>query len=517
MLETTSARLRNLSLPDYKIALVLSLLIALSLSSPLIFLGIELKGLGFSSLLTNCLRPLTLSLLVNTLELSVLVSASTLILGFFCAWLIEQTNIKFKNILGTLLVVPFAVPDFIISFSWYSLSPSVHGIFGALLVMTFALYPLMYFPIASALRSYNKDLEEVARSLGASKIAVFFKILVPQLKKAIFGGTMLVLLTVFSEYGAFEILGYQTFTTEIFTEFNNFDLKAAASLALVLVVLSLVALFINFGVESSSKPVSNLTGYRKNVDLGKWHPLAMVFILSVIAVSVGIPISTCIYWIFNQKATYVIGASLLSSLVHSFIYCFLSAFVATILALPVALYTERKKTAFSHIIFRTTYIMYGLPGIITALALTYFSLYYLKGFLFQSSEMVVIAYVILFYPLALVCVKSAVARTSKRFEEQALTLGKTKTQAFFRVTLPIIAPGLASSFALMFSACITELTATLLLKPIGVETLATNFWYYEQNLAFGQASEIALVIIALGLIPSFFFNRYFQGLSAKTT
>ena len=116
-----------------------------------------------------------------------------------------------------LLVVPLAIPDFVVSFGWSSLFIWVQGFRGAVLVMTLAVYPLVYLPVAASLRAADPGQEEVARSLGVGRIRTFVRITLGQARGAILGGCLLVALVLLAEYGAFEMLGYQTFTTEIFT------------------------------------------------------------------------------------------------------------------------------------------------------------------------------------------------------------------------------------------------------------------------------------------------------------
>ena len=118
------------------------------------------------------------------------------------------------------MVVPLAIPDFVVSFGWSSISTWVQGFRGAVLVMTLAVYPLVYLPVAASLRHADPGQEEVARSLGVGRAATFWRVTLRQARRAILGGCLLVALVLLAEYGAFEILGYQTFTTEIFTEFN---------------------------------------------------------------------------------------------------------------------------------------------------------------------------------------------------------------------------------------------------------------------------------------------------------
>ena len=85
----------------------------------------------------------------------------------------------------------------------------------------------------------------------------------------------------------------------------------------------------------------------------------------------------------------------------------------------------------------------------------------------------------------------------------------------WRVTLPLIGPGLAAAFCLVFLSAVTELTATLILIPTGVQTLATQFWAYQQNLAYGQAAPFALAIIVIAALPSYVLGRFFDRLPSQ--
>jgi iron(III) transport system permease protein len=128
----------------------------------------------------------------------------------------------------------------------------------------------------------------------------------------------------------------------------------------------------------------------------------------------------------------------------------------------------------------------------------------------------VLAYAILFFPLALIGVRASVAQAPVSLEEIAASLGTRRASVMWRVTLPLVAPGLAAAFCLVFLSTVTELTATLLLIPTGAQTLATQFWAYEQNLAYGQAAPFALLIIAIAAVPSYVLGRFFDRLPSRT-
>jgi iron(III) transport system permease protein len=124
--------------------------------------------------------------------------------------------------------------------------------------------------------------------------------------------------------------------------------------------------------------------------------------------------------------------------------------------------------------------------------------------------MLVVAYAIMFFPLALVGVRTSVAQAPAGLEDVARSLGQRRLAVFWRVTRPLVTPGLTAAFCLVFLSSVTELTATLILVPTGVQTLATQFWSFQQNLAYGQAAPFALLMIAIAAVPSYVLGRFFD-------
>ena len=160
------------------------------------------------------------------------------VVGTLAAWFVERTDVPCRRLLAILVVIPLGIPDFVVSFGWKAIFPSIAGFWAAVLVMTLAVYPLVFLPVAASLRSADPAQEEVARSLGLGRVRTFWTVTVGQARLAIFGGAILVGLVVLAEFGAFEILGYQTLTTEIYNEFQvGFNQPAACALSLILVLL----------------------------------------------------------------------------------------------------------------------------------------------------------------------------------------------------------------------------------------------------------------------------------------
>jgi len=491
--------------------------VAALLALPLVFLLIEARGAGAGAVRHLIFRPLTGELLWNTIRLTVVVTAACAVLGTAAAWFVERTDLPGRRVWAVLVVVPLAIPDFVVSFGWNSLWTWMHGFRGAVIVMTLAVYPLVYLPVAASLRGADPGQEEVARSLGTGRCRTFVRITLGQAKGAIAGGCLLVALVMLAEYGAFEILGYQTFTTEIFTEFNSYSFATSCALSLVLVGLSLVVLAGEGAVRrgdarvTRSGPMAQRKVPPQRLGQARWPALLGFAVLT--GAALGVPIASAVYWMVDGLPPTLSGGanvSMLNAAGHTALYGAAAAALATVMAFPVALLAIRHASRLGRLLERSTYLVLAMPGVVIAFALYYFTEQYAGGFGDGTAPLLVLCYAIMFFPLALVGVKASLARAPVSLEEVAQSLGQPRLKVLCRVTLRLTGPGLAAAFCLVFLSAVTELTATLLLIPTGTQTLATQFWRYEQNLSYSQAAPFALVMILVAALPSYVLGRFFD-------
>jgi iron(III) transport system permease protein len=512
--EGVGRRRRHLSAPG--LSLVASVAVVVVLALPLIFLIVQAVQTGWAELHAVIFRQLTLTLLWNTVRLTVAVTVLCAVVGTVSAWLVERTDLPARRVWAVLLVLPIAVPDFVVSFGWVSLVPGLSGFFGATLVMTFAVYPFVYLPVAASLRRADPAEEEVARSLGLGPARTFWRVTIGQCRLAILGGSLLVALVILAEYGAFEILRYQTFTTEIYTEYKNFGLTTASALTLVLVFLGLLVLVAE-GASRGSGRVSRTSALAarppERLPLRGAKPLALVWCLAVIGLALGVPFAEIVSLLGEGTGVGLPGAASISSaLGHTVLYGAPAGALATAGALAVAVRSLRHPGPLSRWLERSSYLVLGLPGIAIALSFVYVTERYGSGTFYQSGYLLVLAYAVMFFPLALVAVRASLAQAPARLEEVARSLGKRRWQVLFRVTVPLVAPGLAAGFCLVFLEAVTELTATLVLVPTGAQTLSTQFWAFQSNGYYSQAALYALVILGLAAIPSYVLGRWFDRL-----
>jgi iron(III) transport system permease protein len=502
-----------------RLLLAAGVLAALVLLLPLAFLILQAAQDGWSALHPLLFRSLTATLLWNTVSLTAVVTVLCAVIGTLAAWCVERTDLPGRRIWAVLVVIPVGIPDFVTSFGWKSIFPSLGGFWGAALVMSLAVYPLVYLPVAASLRSADPAQEEVARSLGLGRVRTFWRVTLAQVKVAALGGCVLVALVMLAEYGAFEILGFRTFTTEIYTEFlTGFNGPAACALSLVLVVLSIFVLT-GEGLSRGRGRQARTGGLAARVPrphrLGRSKLAVLAGFFALVGLALGVPVGAIVYWMLHGGASTLPSVSILSAAWHTVFYAAAAGLVATLAALPIAILSVRHPGRMSSVLERSTYLVLAVPGLVVALALTYVSERYAAGFLYQSTAMLILAYAIMFFPLALVAVRASVAQAPPGLEEVGRSLGRSRLEVLWRLTMPLVAPGLAAAFCLVFLEVVTELTATLVLIPTGAQTLATQFWAFQSNISYGQAAPYAGLMILIAAIPSYVLGRWFDRLPSR--
>ncbi len=492
------------------------LVVAGTVALPLAFLVLEASQVGWGELSPVLFRHLTALLLWNSVRLALAVTLLCAVVGVATAWSVERTELPWRRFWAVALVIPLAMPDFVLGYGWISLDPSFRGYWPSVLVMTLGSYPLVYLPVAAALRSADPDLEDVARGLGLGRVRTFWRVTLHQVRPALVGGSLLVALILLAEFGTFEILGFQTFTTEIYAENQiGFNTQAACALSLVLVLLGLLILAAEAGARGRRGAARSAKPHRPlvRVKLGRRVVPVLIGLALLLGLAIGVPVAALGYWVIEGSSSTLPPTSIVSDAIATVGFSATAAAIATAAALPIALLVERRRLRVAAVMERSTYLVQALPGLVVALSLVYFTQRYLY-WLYQSSLELVLAYAIMFFPLALVAVRAGVAQAPPGLEEVGRSLGHGRASVLVRITLPILAPALVAGFSLVFLSASTELTATLILRPTGVDTLATGFWDYTSNLSYGAAAPYALALLGVALIPGAILGRRFEQIAA---
>jgi iron(III) transport system permease protein len=233
---------------------------------------------------------------------------------------------------------------------------------------------------------------------------------------------------------------------------------------------------------------------------------ALLAVGLVVAAAVGVPTWSLVHWLrVGTSAAYPVG-DLTGAALTSLGLGAVAAVLVVVLALPVAWLAVRYRTTTSTMVERSTYIGNALPGIVVALALVTVSIRVVQP-LYQTFALLVAAYAIMFLPRAVVTVRAALEQAPLVLDDVAHSLGAGPIATARRVTLPLIAPGIGAGAALVFLAVATELTATLMLAPIDVTTLATKFWSAQSSVEYGAAAPYALLLVLISIPATVWLGR----------
>jgi iron(III) transport system permease protein len=493
-------RHRRVPLP---VSLLAAIVGALTVVPVVIVVG-QAASVGGSEVLRLLLRPRMAMLFSNTVGLTIAVVVAAALLGLGVAWVLERSDLPGRAFWQIAAAIPIAIPAFITTYGWVSLTPRVEGYWGALLILSLAHYPLVMLPVGAVLRRMDPALEEAARSLGHGAWRTFWHVTLPQTRPALYGGCLLIALHLFGEFGTFAMLRYPTLTTAIFDQYRlTFDGPAASLLATVVVLLGGLVLMAERYVRGSALYARLGPGTARSVRrvrLGRLLVLALPAMLLLVALAVGLPLAMLAYWLAQGQATPVTIADLLQTTWTTLRLGITAAILTTLLAIPIALQAVRAPGRLSALLERSTYLGTALPGLVVALALTLATVHVIRP-LYQTTALLLVAYAILFLPLSVVAVQAALRQVPRSLEEAARSCGCTPLRVWGKVTMPLLLPGLRAATGLVFLSSITELTATLLLAPIGTRTLATEFWANAASLAYSAAAPYALVMVALAALP----------------
>ena len=358
--------------------------------------------------------------------------------------------------------------------------------------------------MAATLRNLDSSLEESARTMGCNRWAVFRRVTLPLLWPSILGGSLLIALHMLVEFGALSILNLQTFTTAIYQQFElEFSNANAAMLSAVLLLMCLLMLWLELRVRGKARHVRIGQGVARRgapIRLRGWMLVGQVYCLGLAILGSGIPLGMLAYWLSVGSSAAFPVAEISRALLSSLSISLGGAGVSLLLALPVSFLVVRYKGRLAIWAERLPYLLHALPGLVIALTLVYFALHYVPA-MYQTTGLLLLAYALLFLPLAQAPVRTALTKAAPQLEEAARTLGATPFMAFCRITLPIIFPALAAAFALVFLDAMKELTATLLLSPTGMTTLATEVWAHTANVEFAAAAPYAALLILVSGLP----------------
>ena len=465
-------------------------------------------------------------LLLNTVSLAGAVALLTLGLGVSTAWMVTRFEFPGRRLWEVALVLPLAMPTYVLAYVYnYLLGfggpmeqlwqlvagpqariSSPQSFWGVTLVMALDTFPFVYLLTRSALLSFNVSFEEVARTCGASQLRTMFSVTLPLLRPSIVAGVALVVLYVVSDFGAVSLLRYQTLTYAVFQQMTGrSDNQAASILSILLVILALLFLLTERWFRRKSRFYQTTGRYRapQRIQRGWFHTgLLTACLASVVGLAFGIPTSLLVMWSLSQEAQAILDTRFFGFVWNSALLSSLAATAAVLVGLPLAYLASRKPTWLNLGCLQAAYAGYVLPGPVAALAVLFLFLK-IMPFFYGTVLVLIVAYVLHFLPAGLQSLEPSIQQITPNLEEVARTLGLGVRETWRRVTLPLIRNGVIVAWVLIFLQTMKELPATLLLRPVGFDTLAIRVWLEASEEYYQLAAPSALLIVLVGL-PALF-------------
>ncbi|MFT4041077.1 MAG: iron ABC transporter permease [Thermomicrobiales bacterium] len=471
-------------------------------------------------------RPKTAQVLVNTLVLVGSVSAAAVSLALPLAWLTARTDLPARRVWTTLFTLPLVIPSFVGALAYVSALgprglaqqalasagidrlPSIYGFWGAWGILTLFTLPYAFLTLRAAIAGLDPAQEDAARSLGLSAWPAFRRVTLPQLRPAMAAGGLLAALYTLGDFGVVTLLRYDAFTRAIYTTYRaSFDRSAAAGLSLALVVLALLVLAVETRVRGRAPLYRVGSGASRSpaaIALGRWRAPALALCLAVAVAAFALPLGVLAIWAARSWDASEVSPHLPAALQTSAGLGVGAAVIAGVLATPVALLSVRFPSRLARFVDRAAYLTYALPGIVIAIAFVAITV---RTPWYQTMGVLALACATRFLAQAIGSTRVSLLQISPRLEEAARSLGASQRGAFWRVTMPLMRPGVQAGLLLVFLTTVKELPITLLLMPTGARTLPTLIWTAAGDARYGEAALPALALVAVTALPAFLLAR----------
>ncbi|WP_313738396.1 iron ABC transporter permease [Pseudomonas sp.] len=475
-------------------------------------------------------------LLGNTLTLVLGVGIGVLLLGVSLAWLTSLCEFPGRRWLDWALMLPFAIPAYVLAFVFVGLLdfaglvqsalrevfgplrlPRVRSTGGVIVVLVLVFYPYVYLLARSAFLAQGRGLMEAARVLGLSPLQAFWRVALPMARPAIGAGLALALMETLADFGAVAVFNFDTFTTAIYkTWYGFFSLSSAAQLASLLLLFVMLVLY----AERRARGGGRMGGERARVQplyrlRGVKALAASAWCLLVFVCAFVVPLLQLVVW-FYQRGRHDLDERYLGLVWHTLSLGAVAALLTVGVALSLAFARRQAPTALIRSGVGLANLGYALPGSVLAVALM-LAFSYLdnqlviplsqwlggagKPLLLGSLWALLLAYLVRFMAVASGPLESTLARIRPSLPEASRSLGVGGLRLFGKVYLPLLVPGTLSAGLLVFVDVIKEMPATLLMRPFGWDTLAVRVFEMTSEGEWARASLPALSLVLVGLLP----------------
>lgn len=545
-------KLQRLTTP-WRAALIL---VALVLSVPVLVV-ISSVTQPFSEAWQHLASTVLPDYIYNSLLLTFGVGLGTFLLGTSTAWLIATCDFPGRKIFEWALLLPMAMPAYIIAYTYTGLLdaggpvqvglreafswqygdywfPEIRSLGGAMCMLALVLYPYVYLMARASFVEQSRTLLEVSRTLGAGPWQSFLRVALPMARPAIVAGTSLAMMEALADYGTVQYFGISTFTTGIFrTWFGLGELQVAVQLAsfLMLFVFALIVLE-RWSRRSQrfhlSSDVKRPASRRHLPRYSRWS--ATLCCLLPVMFGFVIPAAQLTWW-STQSLSIMWSLDFLFLARNTFGLALGAAALCLCLAIILGYGQRILGDPFSKTMARVASMGYAVPGTVIAVGVL-LPLAWLDeqidSFLFERFDWSVglifsgtvvamlFAYAVRFMSLSLQAVEAGLSKIQPSLDDASRSLGHTPRQTLWKIHIPMLRVSLLTGLLLVFVDVLKELPATLILRPFNFNTLAVKAYELASDERLIDAAVPALMIVVIGLVPVILLIRTMQQAFAET-
>lgn len=464
--------------------------------------------------------------------------------GTGAAWLVSAYDFKGRGILEWALLLPLAVPTYIMAYAYLDVLsplgpvqgvlrwilgyssprewrlPDIRSMWGAVLIFGFVLYPYVYLTTRAMFLTQAANLVEVSRTLGVGRAGIFWRVALPLARPAIAVGVSLALMEALNDVGAAQFLGIRTMTASVYTTWIvRTDLPGASQIAIAMLILVVALILMERWARRNQRFASSAQRARPMPPQKiKGAKALAAFLLGALPIVIGF-LGPALYLIV-EAAKRVEFAGFSPALARATINTVTVSAIATIVVLVigfiVAYFARLRPGRMANAAGRIASLGYAVPGTVLAIGILIPVAWLDRsvdglmrnwfGFstgllLLGSSAALVYAYTARFLAISVGGIEAGLSRIPTSYDHAARTLGRTSIGALFNVHLPLSRTALTAAGLLVFVDCMKELPATLLLRPLNFETLATLLYGEAARGTYEDAALAALIIVAIGILP----------------
>jgi len=482
--------------------------------------------------------------LKNSFATSGITTVFAILLGVPMAYITTRYNIWLKKTIDILVIMSLMSPPFIGAYSWIVLLgrngfvtklfekigitiPPIYGFGGIVLVFTLKYFPYVYLYVSGALKSIDRSLEEAAENLGSGKLRRILTITLPVIMPTLGASAIMVFMSSLADFGTPMLIGegYKVLPVLVYEEFMSEmggNANMAGALSIIVILCSTTVLLLQKYVISRKNYMMNATRPPAVIEVSKGKKLLLTSLCMIVTILAFLPQVVVIVTSFikTNGPIFVEGFSLGSyekifykipkNIANTFIFSFIAIAIIVVFGMLLSYLFVKRKSKTTGMLDVLVMLPYVIPGAVLGVSM-------LVAFnkpplmLSGTAAIMIIAYVIRKMPHTVRSSTAILYQIDPSIEEASINLGVSPMKTFFKITAPMMAPGVLSGAILSWITTINELSSSIMLYGGKTATISVSIYTEVVRSNYGTAAALASILTVTTMLSLVLFNRVSKG------